>query len=108
MANDNLMEMKPQRNANITWEDSESIVLVIERTSKIDRFVQKVFKRPKANKVKLDEVGSFVWSMCDGSNTVFDISQQMENRFGEKVNPVIERLVQYIKILRDNKFITLE
>lgn len=108
MTNDNLMEMIPHRNKSITWEESENIILVIERTSKIDRFVQKVFKTPKANKVKLDEIGSFVWSKCDGKNTVYDITEQMENHFGEKVDPVLERLVQYIKILVNNKFIKLE
>lgn len=108
MANNNLMEKIPRRNPNITWEDNENIVLVIERTGKLDRLAQKFFKIPKSNKVSLDEIGSFVWTECDGCNTIYDITQHMDNHFGEKANPVLERLVQYIKILISNKFVTLE
>lgn len=108
MASDNLMENRPKRNPNITWEENENIVLVIERTSKVDRLVQKFFNTPKFNKVNLDEFGSFVWGKCDGYNTVYDIAQEIDNHFGEKANPVLERLVQYIKILISNKFVTLE
>lgn len=108
MANDNLMDKKPIRNPNITWEENENIVLVIERTGKVDRFVQKIFHTPKATKISLDEIGSFVWGKCDGNNTIYDIVQYMDKHFGEKANPVLERLVQYIKILLSNKFITLE
>jgi hypothetical protein len=108
MDNNNLMEKTPQRSRNITWEESEKINLIVERTSKMDRFAQKFFKTPKSTRVELDEIGSFVWSKCDGNNTIYDISQLMEAHFGEKVNPVLERLIQYIKILVSNKFITLE
>lgn len=107
--NKNVMMMIPKRRCNIQWEKEEEIItLIIKREKVIDRIMNKLFKTPKTIRIELDSIGSFVWENCDGIDTINNISKKMENHFGNKVDPVIERLVTYIRTLKNNKFIEVE
>ena len=66
---------------------------------------QKFFKRPRVSHISLDEYGSYVWQQMDGRRNVFEISKLVSSHFGEKAEPVVPRLVKYIQILYQNKFI---
>ena len=70
-----------------------------------NRLAQKFFKRPKVSYISLDEYGSFVWQQMDGKRNVYEISKLVSERFGKDAEPVVERLVKYIQILYQNKFI---
>ena len=70
-----------------------------------NRLAQKLFKRPKVSYISLDEYGSFVWQQMDGKRNVYEISKLVSERFGKDAEPVVERLVKYIQILYQNKFI---
>lgn len=108
MKNTNLLLMTPIRNPKIEWDNSDNIILKIKRYKKIDRFMNKVFKTPLVHTIELDEIGSFVWENCDGNNKIEDISNLLNNNFGQKVEPVLDRLIHYIQILKNNQFISLE
>lgn len=58
--------------------------------------------------IKLDEIGSFTWNLCDGVNTVKDIGQQLKDKFGERVEPLYERLGLFFQNLEKNRFITFK
>ncbi|MBN2029778.1 PqqD family protein [bacterium] len=58
--------------------------------------------------IHLDEFGSFVWNHCDGSQSVSEIAQKLRERFGDKVDPVYERLGGYIRLLAYHKLITFK
>ena len=60
------------------------------------------------NKIALDEFGSFVWEQMDGKKTIYEIGTLVKERFGDKAEPLYERLSQYIKILHNNHFIVYE
>ena len=47
-------------------------------------------------RVHLDDVGSFIWRHCDGEHTVEQIGAELEASFGERVQPVEERLTRFI------------
>jgi hypothetical protein len=105
----NLLDMIPIRNEKILWEIKEDkVILIINRDRVFDRFMHKLFKTPLKTTVELEEFGSFVWQECDGTKNIHDISINLEENFGEKVSPVLERLLVYIKSLRDNNFINLK
>ena len=70
------------------------------------QWLQKRLKKPHI-KVKLDEIGSAAWLLIDSRRTVAQIGEALENRLGEKVQPVNERLGMFVGILRRNKFIIL-
>ena len=57
-------------------------------------------------KVKLDEIGSFTWLQCDNRRTVKDIGKKMQEKFGEKVEPLYDRLTFFLAQLERNRFIS--
>ena len=58
-------------------------------------------------KIYLDEFGSFVWSQCDGAQTVEEIGEKLKQEFGQDVEPVYDRLAIYIRQLHKARFLTL-
>ena len=62
-------------------------------------------KRPYY-KVRLDEIGSFTWLQCNSRRTVKDIGNRMQEKFGENVEPLYDRLTFFLAQLERNKFIT--
>ena len=66
---------------------------------------QKILKKPKVSQIHLDEMGNFVWPLIDGTRTVYEIAQLVKEEFGEKAEPLYERLVQYIQTLENYGFI---
>ena len=61
-------------------------------------------KRPNY-KINLDTFGTSVWNAINGKNTVAEIGDVLRNEFGEKIEPVYERLGLFIKMLEKNKLI---
>lgn len=59
-------------------------------------------------KIKLDEIGSFTWNLCDGKNTVKEIGLLLKEEFGEQVEPLYERLALFFQNLEKNRFITFK
>lgn len=73
-----------------------------------NKIAQVLFKKPKYSYIELDEFGSFVWEQMDGKKTIYEIGTLVKERFGDKAEPLYERLSQYIKILHNNHFIVYE
>ncbi len=84
------------------------VTVLFEREKKgfLDRTIFKKYA-DRLIKIDLDEIGSFVWQLCDGKNTVQDIIDKTKVEFGDKVDPAEERVNLFINQLRKNKLITL-
>jgi hypothetical protein len=59
-------------------------------------------------KAKLDDFGSLTWIEMDGTKKVNEISQSLTNKFGDKVQPVNERLTKFLTQLYQYNFITFK
>lgn len=104
--NKNFLEFIPLRNEKIGWKlDDEKVTLIFHRYSLFERIMHKIFKKAEFVKVELEEIGSKIWLLCDGKNTIYDISQQLEKQFGNKIEPTIPRLINYINTLKNNSYI---
>lgn len=97
----------PVRNENYSWETNQDarVVVAIPRTGFFNRVAQKFFHKPKVSYIHLDEMGSFIWLLIDGVNTIESIAQQVKRKFGKKAEPLYNRLVTYFKILDNNSLI---
>jgi hypothetical protein len=102
----NLLALAPFRRAE--WEESDGRVVVLRPfptthglRGKMDRF----FHRLSANRIRLDEVGSFAWLNFDGSLTVAEVAHRMTEEFGDQVNPVEERLGRLVWMMRGQGFL---
>ena len=101
------MDFIPVCNPEYTWDaDKKGIVTVhVVNTGFYNGIAQKIFKKPRISHIALDKYGSFVWQQMDGKRNVYEISKLVSERFGKDAEPVVERLVKYIQILYQNKFI---
>lgn len=104
--NENYLEKKPIKNPEINWSVEETkVVLEIENKGVFNKIAQKLFKKPKISFIHLDEMGSFVWPLIDGNTDIITLGEKVKEHFGDKAEPLYERLSQYIKILESYKFI---
>lgn len=104
---ENYLERVPVRNEAYAWTTDENgiVTLEVENRGVFNRIAQKLFKKPKISYVHLDETGSFIWPLLDGKKSIIDLGRAVEEKFGEKANPLYERLAKYIQILESYNFI---
>lgn len=104
---ENYLERRPARKDGLEWKSDENgiITLEIENTGVFNRIAQKLFKKPKISYVHLDETGSFIWPLLDGNKTITELGEYVQKEFGEKANPLYERLAKYFQILDSYGFI---
>lgn len=104
---ENYLEKIPVKNPQIGWKTDEEgkVTLEIENKGVFNRIFQVILKKPKISYIHLDEMGSFVWPLIDGEKNIFQIGQSVEEHFGEKANPLYDRLSQYFQILNSYGFI---
>ena len=104
----NLLTLIPERNARFEEQENGKITLLKPRfkTAWIQQRMSRIMKHPDY-KIHLDDVGSFVWKQMDGFRNVEEIGRRLKETFGEKVEPVYDRLGEFLAILDRNKFIRL-
>ena len=104
---ENYLERKPSRPVVISWSVDEKgiVTLDIENTGVFNRIAQKILKKPKVTHIHLDKTGSFVWPLLDGEKTIIELGKDVGAEFGEKANPLYERLAKYFQILDSYHFI---
>ena len=106
--NKNFLENKPKKNPDINWTIKDGkVTLEIENKGFFNRIAQKIFKKPKISYIHLDETGSFIWPLIDGETDITDLGKRLKENFGEKAEPLYERLSKYIKILESYGFVKL-
>ena len=103
----NYLEKIPVRPAHIAWSANEEgiVTLDIENTGLFNRIAQKLLRKPKVSHIHLDEMGSFVWPLPDGDKNIIELGKNVEEHFGEKANPLYERLSKYFQILDSYGFV---
>ncbi len=108
--NKNYLVKVPVKNSliNYTTDKDGIVTLEIENTGWANRIAQKLFGRPKISYVHLDENGSFIWPLIDGETDIIVIGEKVKEQFGEKAEPLYERLAQFFRILESYKFISFQ
>ena len=106
----NYLESRPYRSPSIRWStDADgNVTLEIDNKGFMNRVAQKLFKKPKVSFVHLDEMGSFIWPLIDGETDIIRIGESVKEHFGEKAEPLYERLAKYFKILESYGFIGMK
>ncbi|EGT3617552.1 PqqD family peptide modification chaperone [Clostridium perfringens] len=99
MDNDEILNMRFRICDNIEYEvDENGIVTILEKQDhKIQRFFRKLkVKIPMYKKITFDEYSSEVFLQINRTNTVKEIGEDLEKKFGEKVQPLYERLLVFL------------
>ena len=105
----NLLDMRPIRlrefRLNHKKGDGNFTILVPKfGTGRIGRWLRKRMKNPDYF-VHLDEFGSFVWNLCDGEKQVREIGKSLQETFGDKVDPVNDRLSLFFRQMEKSRLI---
>ena len=103
-----MLDLTPVRQ--VPWEEDEAgrVTLIRERPSvkgvrSLGRWVSFMMAPPR---IKLDGVGSYAWLQMNGRTEVRELVSMVRSEFGESVEPVNERLGQFIRLLHRERFIT--
>ncbi|MBR3968465.1 MAG: PqqD family protein [Clostridia bacterium] len=106
--NQNYLEKIPCYKSGLCWSQDEDGIVTLEMENRgvANRIAQKLLKKPKVSFIHLEEFGSFIWLSIDGKRDILAIGELVREKFGEKAEPLYERLAQYIKTLHSNGFIS--
>jgi hypothetical protein len=102
----NLLEITPVRTAD--WEEHGGRVVVLRPAPTgggMRVVLNRFFFLLSARKIKLDEIGSFVWLQLDGKQTVAEVAQKLGDEFGDRVKPPEERLGYLVRVFRREELV---
>ena len=94
---------------NCEHEINNDLVTVLYKKEKLT-FIEKTFFKKdsiKPHKIDLDEIGSYIWHLCDGEKNVGEITKIANEHFGDKIKPAKERVELFINQMNKNKLIRL-
>ncbi|MCD6219926.1 PqqD family protein [Candidatus Calescamantes bacterium] len=105
-----LLQAKPLRNTFVTWEeDGDELYLNIPlkqvKLSKLWRFL---FGLPEKKRIHLDILGTEVWKMCNGENTVRDIVKSIQERYNLSRKEAEVSTLEYLRKLMARHLIGLK
>lgn len=103
----NYLELTPTRSYEDMTEENGMLSILIPRFANkiLVKLIVPMLKSPYV-KVKLDEFGSEVWRQIDGKKNVQEIADILKMKFGEKIEPVGERLTNYLTQIHRYNFIS--
>lgn len=96
----------PKKNVDYDYdEESKTYTILMAHTGLNHKLAQKIWHNPKITRVRLEGMGNTVWEAINGQNSIEDIGEILKEIYGEKAEPLYERLGQYLRNLERNKFI---
>lgn len=106
---DNYLEYIPTPRSGLKYEITDGNVTIFQENNGLFNYLaQKLLKKPKVTQIHLDETGNFIWPLMDGNNDILAIAEQVKKEFGDKAEPLYDRLVKYIKTLTDCGFVEVK
>ena len=103
---ENYLDYVPVISPKHTWSEEDGKVTIhMLHTGFYNTIAQKFFHRPRVSHIELEGQGSFVFRQIDGKRTIGEIALIVKEKFPEEDSPLYARLIKYMQILRNNKFI---
>lgn len=104
------LESVPCTKESLNWTTDEkgNVILELENKGAANRIAQMILKKPKKSYIHLDEMGNYIWPLIDGKRNIAEIGKFVSEKFGDKAEPLYERLSVYFRLLEKYGFIRLE
>lgn len=110
-----VLAARPHRNPAIEWsrevlrdgEPAVALLMIPRRRDRWGNVAAKLFRLPDGRKLELDEIGSDVWEMCDGTYTVDAVTKagcakyRLNRRQGET------SVTAYLRMLAERRLVAL-
>lgn len=97
----NYLDLIPKKNYNWKMREGKAIVIMPHKGF-FSWIAHNFFGTPQKSYIALDDVGTFVWLLIDGKNTIGNIAGMVFENFPETV---YSGIYEYFSILKKNKFI---
>ncbi len=103
----NYMDLVFIKNAEIQWRVKDDGFVEVDMVNKgfFNSIAQKFFHRPRVSHIALDKYGSTLWLTLDGTATVNDLLEKMNEAFPDETDKMLNRVVQFLTTLETWKFI---
>jgi hypothetical protein len=78
------LRWKPIRSSSLEWTDEGGRVLLrvpVEMSGRWRRLLARALKAPSYREVELDDLGAFVWRLCDGARTTKAIAAALKEEY---------------------------
>jgi len=108
LSRETMLNSRPARNEELTWErndDGEVQITVKRQENWKVRLISKIFYIPKNRKITLDEVGTEVWQLCNGRNTVAQMIEGLSDKYQLNRKEAEVSLLAYLKTMAQKRFI---
>lgn len=97
----NLLDLVPRRTKDFKELDDGRVEVLIPRFGGgRTAWLLGRLSRSGPIRLRLDDVGTAVWRLCDGRRSVHDIGLSLRDQFGDRIEPVYERLAAFIKQMK--------
>jgi len=100
----------PVRNELLEFEEDEEGIVSVKIPRKDTWWVKvmsKIMYVPSSKVVSLDEVGSYVWRMCDGQTTVKELIEDFREKFKLSRKEAEISVVAFLRMLAQKGMIGL-
>ena len=106
-----LLQAKPKKSENVEWDGNDSDILKLYipyKKTYIVKLLSRFMDIPDERTFRFNQMGSVVWELCDGTNTIEDIKNAIMKRSKGDEKDIERRLIKFINKLSTNDLITLE
>lgn len=100
------LDLYPIRQLPFETDSDGKVTIIVPHNE--NWFTRKLLPKPKkpAQKIHLDELGSFVWQCCDGNLSIREICAELQSKFQEKAAVAAqERIVLFCQQMYKQNFI---
>ncbi len=92
-----MLDLRPLALRRSETQESGNEDILVPRFGEhaLGRWLMGKVRKPY-HRISLDEVGTFIWRRLDGDTSVQEIGDSLKQKFGERVEPVFDRLNVFI------------
>lgn len=103
-----MLQSHPSRNPSLRWEASSNGDVTITMTRRVGwgiSLLSKLFYLPREKTIVLDELGSRVWLMCDGKQSVSQMIAHLSSAYKLNRKEAEVSLLHYLRTLGKKRIV---
>ena len=112
MSRNEILLSKPSKNPDYkikSLTENDLVVITYPKNfGPVEKWFQERIGGPEIVKRPLDKYTTLIWNLCDGKNTVKDIIDKFDMKFGEEVAPAVTRVQKFLEKLLELNLIVLK
>ena len=102
---------RPVRNADLHFEEKEDGTVVLrvplEARGGMYRILGRVSQSQAEKEVELEEIGSFVWNLCDGKHSCEGIASKLKDKYKLTKPEAEASLISFLETLARRGYVAL-